>query len=72
MDGEGQPGESEPDLHTEVNNESLQEELVSTAVQEVEQPLLSGVRSVMPDVTTGVTLLRPRPPFSSSCVSSPL
>ena len=57
VDGEGQPCESEPDLYTEVNDETLDEELVGTAVQEVEQPLLSGVRSVMPDVAAHVTFL---------------
>ena len=58
MDGEWQPGEAEPDLHTEVDHESLQEELVGTSVHEMEQPLLGRVGSVMPDVTAHVTLLR--------------
>ena len=57
MDGEWQPGKSEPDLHTEVNDPSLKEELVGASVEEVEEPLLCGVGSVMPDVATGVTLL---------------
>ena len=57
MDGEWQPCESEPDLDTEVDDESLQEELVGTTVEEMEEPLLSGVGSVMPDVATGVTFL---------------
>ena len=57
VDGEGQPCESKPDLNTEVNDETLDEEFVGTAVQEVEQPLLSGVRSVMPNVAAHVTFL---------------
>ena len=57
MDGEWQPGDSQPDLAAEVNNESLQEELVGTSVEEVEEPLLGSVGSVVPDVATDVTLL---------------
>ena len=57
MDGEGQPGESEPDPEAEVDHEALDEELVGAAVEEVEEPLLSGVRSVMPDVPAHVALL---------------
>ena len=57
VDGEGQEGESSPDLDAEVNHESLNEELVSTSVQEVEQPLLGGVGSVMPDVASDEGLL---------------
>ncbi len=57
VDGEGQPCESQPDLNAEVDDESLQEELVCATVQEVEQPLLSSVGSVVPDVATAVTFL---------------
>ena len=57
MDGEGEPGESEPDLDAEVNHESLQEELVRAAVEEVEEPLLGCVGSVVPDVASDVTFL---------------
>lgn len=57
VDGEGEQSDSGPDLHAKVNHESLNEELVNTTVQEVEQPLLSGVGSVMPDVASNVTLL---------------
>ena len=57
MNSEWQPSESQPDLDAEVNDEALKEELVGTAIHEVEQPLLSGVRSVMPDVSTAVTFL---------------
>lgn len=57
VDGEGEQSNSGPDLNAEVNHEALKEELVSTTVQEVEQPLLSGVGSVMPDVASHITLL---------------
>ena len=43
MESEGQPSESDPDFEHEINNESLEEELVDSSVQEMEQPLLSGV-----------------------------
>ena len=54
MDGHWQPDDSHPDLEDEVDNESLQEELVGTTVHEMEEPLLSGIGSVMPDVTSCV------------------
>ena len=54
MDGEWQPGESDPDSETEINNPSLDEEFSSSTVEEVEEPLLGGVRSMMPDVTSSV------------------
>ena len=57
MDGKWQPGDSQPDLAAEVNNESLQEEFVGTSIEEVEKPLLSSVGSVVPDVTTNITFL---------------
>ena len=57
MNGEWQPGQSDPDSETEVNNPSLDEELWSSTVQEVEEPLLGGIRSVMPDVTSGISRL---------------
>jgi len=57
VDGEGEESDSGPNSDTEVNNESLDEELVGTAVEEVEEPLLGGVGSVMPDVPSHVTLL---------------
>ena len=57
MDSEGQPGDSQPDLNTKVNDESLDEELVGATEQEVEQPLLSSVGSVVPDVAAAITFL---------------
>jgi len=57
VDGEGEESDSGPDSDSEVNDESLDEELVSTAVEEVEEPLLGGVGSVMPDVPSDITLL---------------
>ena len=51
------PSHSDPDSEAEINNPSLDEEFSSASVQEVEEPLLSGIRSVMPDVTSAVTSL---------------
>ena len=52
VDGEGQEGDSGPDFDAEVDDESLDEELVGAAVEEVEEPLLGGVGSVVPDVAS--------------------
>ena len=57
MNDEWEPCKSEPDPNSEVNYESLEEELVGTTVQEVEEPLLGGIGSVVPDVTTHITFL---------------
>ena len=57
MEGEGHPGNSEPHSHAEVHNPSLDEEALNASVHEMEEPLLGGVRSVMPDVTTDVRRL---------------
>ena len=57
MNCEGQPCEPQPDLAAEVDDESLKEELVCASVEEVEQPLLGRVGSVMPDVASAETLL---------------
>ena len=55
VDGGWKPAHSEPDSATEVNDPSLDEELAGTTVEEVEQPLLGGIGSVMPDVTSSIT-----------------
>ncbi len=57
MNGKGQPGQSHPNPEAEVDNESLDQELVCTTVHEVEEPLLSSIGSVMPDVTSSIPLL---------------
>ena len=54
VNGGWKPCKSEPDSATEVNNPSLDEELAGTTVKEVEQPLLGGIGSVMPDVTSSI------------------
>ena len=54
VEGKRQEGNATPHTETEVNNPSLDDESLDTTVHEVEQPLLSGVRSVVPDVTTAV------------------
>ena len=55
MEGEWQEGQSSPDSKSEVNDPSLDEEFSSASVQEVEEPLLSSIGSVMPDVSSAVT-----------------
>ena len=54
VEGEWYPGDSHPDSDTEIHNPSLDEESFNTTVKEMEKPLLGGIRSVMPDVTTSV------------------
>ena len=67
MNGGWKPCESEPDSATEVNNPSLDEELAGTTVKEVEQPLLGGIGSVMPDVTSSVSRFLVEILFSIPC-----
>ena len=55
MEGEWQESNSSPDSESEVNDPSLDEEFSSASVQEVEEPLLSSIGSVMPDVSSAVT-----------------
>merc|ERR1712070_1248836 len=52
VEGEWQESDSTPDTHAVVHHISLDEELASTSVQEMEEPLLCSIRSVMPDVAT--------------------
>ena len=51
------PDHSEPDSAAEVHNPSLDEEFASTTVQEMEEPLLGSVRSMMPDVSSSISWL---------------
>ena len=55
MKGEWNPCESHPDSETEVNNPSLDEEFTGTTIEEVEKPLLGGIRSMMPNITSSIT-----------------
>ena len=57
MENEWKERDSAPDAHAVVHHVSLDEEFASSSIKEVEQPLLSSVRSVMPDVATAVTRL---------------
>ena len=57
MEGDWEPCESEPDSAPEINNESLDKELAGSSVEEVEEPLLSGIGSVMPDISSAVSSL---------------
>ena len=54
MDGSWDPDHSKPDSATKVNNPSLDKELSSASIKEMEEPLLGGVGSVVPDVTSCV------------------
>ncbi len=67
MQREWQPSQSDPDLEDKVNYESLDEELVGSSIEEMEQPLLSGVGSVMPDITSCKPLLLVEVCFSVPC-----
>ena len=57
MEGDGEPGDSEPDAHTEVHGHTLHEEALESTVQEVEEPLLGGVGAMVPNVATGIGAL---------------
>ena len=47
-------GHSQPDLAAVVDHVSLHEELAGSTVHEVEEPLLGGIRSMMPDITSSI------------------
>ena len=55
MENEWHERDSTPDTHAVVHNVSLDEELACSTIEEMEEPLLSSVRSVMPDVAAAVT-----------------
>ena len=57
VESEWEPCNSYPDSHSEINNPSLKEELISTSVKEVEEPLLSCIWSMVPDVTSCISWL---------------
>ena len=57
VEADWQERDSTPDAHAVVHHVSLNEELASSTVQEVEEPLLGSVRSVVPDVATAVARL---------------
>ena len=54
VESEGHPGDAEPHTEGKISDESLSEKALDATVHEVEEPLLSGIWSVMPDVTTSV------------------
>merc|ERR1711988_1027755 len=54
MEDERQPGHSNPDTHAEIDDPSVNKEALGSTVQEVEQPLLGGIGSVVDDLTSGV------------------
>ena len=57
VEGDGEPGDAEPHAQAVVNNHTVEEETFEPAEQKVEEPLLRGVRTVMPDVATSVRTL---------------
>lgn len=57
MKSKGQECNSSPDAYAVIHHVSLDEELASSAVKEMEQPLLGCIRSVVPDVASSVTRL---------------
>ena len=48
-----EPSDSEPNAETEVDDPSLDEEALESAVEPVEEPLLGGVGTVVEDVASG-------------------
>ena len=54
VEGEGDPRESRPDADAEIDNPSLDDEVVGAAVHEVEEPLLGRLRPVVVDVASSV------------------
>ena len=57
MEAEWKERDSTPDAHAVVHDVSLDEELASSTIEEVEKPLLRCIRSVMPNISTAVTRL---------------
>ena len=57
VEANGEPSNAEPDAHAVVNNNTVEEEALEPTVEEVEEPLLGRVRTVMPDVATRVRTL---------------
>ena len=57
VDSERNERKTTPDLNAIVNDVSLEEEPVGTAVHEVEEPLLGRLGPVVPNVSSGVTRL---------------
>ena len=52
VEGDRDEANAAPDSPAEINHIALNHEALDTAVHEVEEPLLRGVRAVMPDVTS--------------------
>ena len=57
MEGKGHKGNAHPDAHAEVHDPAVEEEALGSSVHEVEEPLLGGVGSVMPNVPSRITRL---------------
>ena len=54
VEGAGWESDAHPDAHAVVDDDTLQEEALDTAVHHVEDPLLGGIGAMVPDVTTSV------------------
>ena len=51
------PDHSQPDSASEINEKSFESVSTNSTIEEMEKPLLGGVRSVMPDITSSETTL---------------
>ena len=52
MEGDGEPRNPEPNAETVVDDDTVDEESLEAAVHKVEEPLLSGVGAMVPDVAS--------------------
>ena len=57
MESDWEPCDSEPDSQAVVDNDTVEEEALEATVQEVEEPLLGGVGTMVPDVASSVSAL---------------
>mgnify|MGYP000891148466 CR=1 FL=1 len=57
MEADREPRDSEPDAEAVVNHNTVEEEALEATVHKVEEPLLGGVGTMVPDVATGVGAL---------------
>ena len=52
MEGDREPRDSKPNAEAIINDNTVDEESLETTVQKVEEPLLGGVRAMVPDVAS--------------------
>lgn len=57
MEADGEPCDSKPDAETVIDDDSVEEEALEATIHKVEEPLLGGVGTMVPDVATSVCCL---------------